>query len=130
MAWLEAQQGFPFKAQPLTICAYEVDCGDIANVSDENGRGAFGVAMADLACPWEDLVDRRIEPPSWRLAKRLIAQGLAGVIAPSFAPGAGPFDRNVVFWRWSEVAPPRVRVIDDEARLPRDGGSWEPKAGP
>ncbi len=25
-AWMEAQQGFPFKAQPMTIVAYEVDC--------------------------------------------------------------------------------------------------------
>jgi RES domain-containing protein len=30
-AWLEAQQGFAFKAQPLTICAYDVDCADIAD---------------------------------------------------------------------------------------------------
>jgi RES domain-containing protein len=28
-AWLEAQQGFPFKPQPLTLCAYEVDCDDV-----------------------------------------------------------------------------------------------------
>lgn len=25
-AWLEAQQAFPFKAQPMTLCAYDVDC--------------------------------------------------------------------------------------------------------
>lgn len=25
-AWLEAQQAFPFKAQPMTVCAYAVDC--------------------------------------------------------------------------------------------------------
>ena len=62
-AWLEAQQGFPFKAQPLTICAYEVDCTDIADLSEENGRREFGVVMADLTCAWEDLADRRIEPP-------------------------------------------------------------------
>jgi len=24
-AWREAQQGFAFKAQPLTVCAYDVD---------------------------------------------------------------------------------------------------------
>ena len=32
-AWLEAQQGFAFKAQPLTLCAYEVDCEDLADLS-------------------------------------------------------------------------------------------------
>jgi RES domain-containing protein len=32
-------------------------------------------------------------------------KGLAGIVVPSFAPGAGPADRNVVFWRWSDVVP-------------------------
>jgi RES domain-containing protein len=129
-AWLEAQQGLPFKAQPLTMCAYEVDCSDIADLSEEHGRSAFGAAMADLICAWEDLADRRVQPPSWPFAKRLIEQGLAGIIVPSFAPGAGSADRNVVFWRWSDVVPHKVLVIDDEARLPRDGRSWEPTANP
>jgi RES domain-containing protein len=129
-AWLEAQQGFPFKAQPLTICAYEVDCTDIADLSEENGRGEFGVAMADLTCAWEDLAERRLDPPSWILARRLMEKGLAGIVVPSFAPGAGPTDRNAVFWRWSDDVPHKVRVIDDEARLPRDGRSWEPKVNP
>jgi RES domain-containing protein len=69
---------------------------------------------------------RGVEPPSWRLAKRLIAERYAGIVVPSFAPGAGPSDRNVVFWQWSTVVPHKVLVIDDEARLPRDGRSWEP----
>jgi RES domain-containing protein len=57
-------------------------------------------------------------------------QGLAGIVVPSFAPGAGPADRDFVFWRWSDVVPHLVRVIYDEARLPRDGRSWAPKAPP
>lgn len=126
-AWLEAQQGFPFKAQPLTICAYEVDCTDVADLGDEDGRRDHGVALSDLACAWEDLTGRGVEPPSWRVAKRLMGEGYAGMIVPSFAPGAGPADRNVVFWRWSDTLPYQVLVIDDEARLPRDGRSWEPK---
>jgi RES domain-containing protein len=129
-AWLEAQQGFPFKAQPLTICAYNVDCTNIADLSEDSERSEFGVAITDLTCAWEDLSDRRITPPSWHLAKRLTNQGLAGIIVPSFAPGAVPADRNIVFWRWSDAVPHKVRVIDDEARLPRDGRSWEPQANP
>jgi RES domain-containing protein len=124
-AWLEAQQGFPFKAQPLTICAYEVDCTDIADLSDESGRRDLSVAIADLTCAWEDLAALGVEPPSWHLARRMIGEGYAGIIAPSFAPGAGPADRNVVFWRWSDELPHKVLVIDDEARLPRDARSWE-----
>jgi RES domain-containing protein len=123
-AWLEAQQGFAFKAQPMTICAYQVECDDLADLTDENGRRDHGVALADLSCAWEDMASRRLEPPSWRLAARLIGAGAAGLMAPSFAPGAGSADRNVVFWRWSDTPPHKVKVIDDEARLPRDGRSW------
>ena len=75
-AWLEAQQGFPFKAQPLTICAYEVNCTDIADLSDESGRRDVSVAMADLACAWEDLAAHGVEPPSWPLAKRMTAKDM------------------------------------------------------
>jgi len=31
-AWFEAQQGLASKAQPLTICAYEVDCADVVDL--------------------------------------------------------------------------------------------------
>ena len=124
-AWLEAQQGFPFKAQPVTICAYQVDCTDIADLGDEGGCHEWGVTKEDLACPWEDLAARGLELPSWRVARRLISEGCAGVIVPSFAPGAAPADRNIVFWRWSDAPPHQVLVIDDEARLPLDGRSWE-----
>ena len=124
-AWLEAQQGFAFKAQPMTICAYEVDCTDIADLSGDDGRHDLGIALADLACAWEDLVSRGAEPPSWRLAKRLMGEGYAAIVVPSFAPGAAEIDRNIVFWKWSNVRPHKVLVVDDEARLPRDGRSWE-----
>jgi len=129
-AWLEAQQGFAFKAQPLTICAYTVDCADIADLGNDEGRRDLRVAWNDLACDWEAMASRGVEPPSWRLAKRLIAESRAGIVVPSFAPGAGPGERNVVFWRWSSESPHKVLVIDDEARLPRDGSSWEAPVGP
>jgi RES domain-containing protein len=124
-AWLEAQQGFPFKVQPLTICAYDVDCDGVVDLGDDASCQAHGVDPADLACPWEDIASHGGEPPTWRVARALAAEGRAGVIVPSFAPGAGPSDRNVVFWKWSDTPPHRVRVIDDEKRLPRDGRSWD-----
>ena len=124
-AWLEAQQGFPFKgAQPMTICAEAVDCQDIVDLSDPSERRRLGVADSDLACAWEDLASRGQVPPSWALARRLIASGVAGIIAPSFAPGASTADLNVVFWRWADAGPHMVRVIDDNRRLPRDDSSW------
>ena len=123
-AWREAQQGFAFKAQPLTVCAYDVDCADVADLTDPATCAGLRVDPADLACPWEDDASQGRDPASWRLTRRLFAAGTAGIVVPSFAPGATGADRNVVFWRWSDALPHRVVVIDDEARLPRDDTSW------
>jgi RES domain-containing protein len=124
-AWLEAQQAFPFKAQPLTLCAYAVDCADVADLTDPACRKALDVTPEALACPWEALADRRETPPSWDLARRLRVLGIAAVIVPSFAAGATVDDVNVVFWSWGAALPHRLAVIDDEHRLPRDQSSWQ-----
>lgn len=123
-AWLEAQQAFPFKTQPMTICAYDVDCADVTDLTDPAIRQDLAVDPADLACPWEQMVSLGHVPPSWDLARRLIDGGIAAIVVPSFAPGASEADRNVIFWRWSNTLPYRVVVIDDERRLPRDDRSW------
>ncbi len=54
-----------------------------------------------------------------------MGEGYAAIVVPSFAPGAAEVDSNIVFWKWSNVRPHKVLVVDDEARLPRDGRSWE-----
>ena len=123
-AWLEAQQAFPFKAQPMTLCAYEVDCDDVLDLTDVAVLATHAIAAADLACAWKDLATRGIEPPSWEITERLVASGTAGVIVPSLASGAVVADSNVVFWDWAADPPRQVQVIDDENRLPTDARSW------
>lgn len=123
-AWLEAQQAFPFKAQPMTLCAYDVDCEDVLDLTDVTTLAANGINPADLACPWKDISTRGIEPPSWEITERLVAAGTAGVVVPSYAKGASAADVNVVFWDWAPNPPYQVRVIDDNQRLPRDSTSW------
>jgi len=123
-AWLEAQQGFPFKAQPMTLCVYEVDCEDVIDLTDPSERDRLGTTEAELSGPWEDLALQGHAPPTWALARRLIGAGVAGILVRSFAPGAEPADINAAFWRWSDDLPHRVRVIDDQNRLPRDDTSW------
>jgi RES domain-containing protein len=123
-AWLEAQQAFPFKAQPMTLCAYEVDCAEILDLTEPPTLAAHGIDPADLACAWKDLSTRGIKPSTWLLAERLIAGGTAGIIVPSFAKGTGAADINVVFWDWAPDPPHQVRVIDDHGRLPKDASSW------
>lgn len=123
-AWLEAQQGFAFKSQPMTLCAYDVDCADILDLTSADIRESSGILLAELSCPWEDMADRNIEPPSWSIAKRLIAEGIAGIIAPSFANRANTNDHNLIFWKWTRDLPRKVRVIDDDNRLPKNDLSW------
>jgi RES domain-containing protein len=123
-AWLEAQQGFAFKAQPLTICSYRAELADILDLTDPDVRGAVQVTLAQLGCAWERLAGDRKVVPTWELGDRLIAAGCAGVIVPSFAARARPEDHNLVLWSWSRMSPHRLQVIDDERRLPRDQASW------
>lgn len=123
-AWLEAQQGLAFKPQPLTICAYEIDCADMVDLTEPGVRTELGVTLDDLACGWEEMVDHGQRPPTWQLADVLCGFRRAGVRVPSFAPGAASRDVNLVFWDWSDEPPRMVRVIDDAGRLPRDQSSW------
>lgn len=122
-AWLEAQQGFPFKAQPLTLCAYEVECADILDLTDPTTRDAAGTSLEELGCAWEEMASRRASPPSWRLAERLIKTDCAGIIVPSFAHGATARDSNIVFWDWAGTPPHKICLVDDEGRLPKDDGA-------
>lgn len=123
-AWLEAQQGFPYKTQPLTLCAYEVHCHHLLDLTRQDVLNALAIQPDDLACPWEWLALQNQPPPTWHLAQRLIDAQVAGVRVPSFAINAGPRDINLVFWRWAATPPHQVRVIDDERRLPADQSSW------
>ena len=63
-AWLEAQQAFPFKAQPMTLCAYEVDCEDILDLTNSATLVTYKIVQDDLAGAWKDLSTRGIKPPS------------------------------------------------------------------
>lgn len=121
----EASQGFAAKLEPLTVCLYEVDCEDIADLSTDEGRRDAGVALDDMACAWAlDLAEGRT-PASWRLAKALIAHGHAGILVPSFARNARPDMRNLVLWKWGPRLPWRVMVHDPSGRLPKNLLSWD-----
>ncbi len=123
-AWRDARQGFAFKARPRTVRADDVDCADVADLTDPASYAGLGVDAGALTCPWEGQASRGLEPPSRAPARRLFAARTAAIVVPSFAPGATPAERTVVFWQWSEAVPHRVTVIDDAARLPRDDASW------
>jgi RES domain-containing protein len=120
----EASQGFAHKIEPCVLCSYEVACDDIADLRTAEGRAEHHVSFDDMACPWFRLLARGKEPPSWGIARRLSDEGKAGILVPSFAPGATAEDHNLVLWRWSDRPPHRVQVFDPSGRLPRDQLSW------
>jgi RES domain-containing protein len=123
-AWLEAQQAFPFKAQPMTMCAYDVNCADILDLTDPGVRETLDMAPDQLSCAWEALAGQGVRPPGWTLAERLIGSGVAGILVPSRAAGAGQADTNAVFWHWSPASPHQVRVVDDLTACPSRRRFW------
>ena len=124
-AWMEAQQGFPFKPQPMTLLAYEVDCANIVNLLDSDTLGFLGYSTADLACAWEDLASLKQDPPTWKLADQLRELDISGIQGRSFAPGCTEQSFNLVLWEWSDSLSNTVQVIDDFGRLPKSKYSWE-----
>lgn len=122
--FLEMGHGFGHRFDPLTVCSYHVDVADIVDLRTEGDRASADVALTDMACSWAYDLARGRKPASWRLAERLIASGAAGILAPSFANGAGPGTANLILWRWGSELPYRVEVHDPEGRLPKSQASW------
>lgn len=120
----ECTQGLGQRLQPLTICEYDVDCDPIADLRSDAGRSGFGVSMDDIGCAWLTHMRAGKDSPSWRVVDALKAAGFAGLLAPSFAPGAGAESHNLILWRWGPVQPTRVTVFDPGGRLPKDQLSW------
>jgi RES domain-containing protein len=118
----EVSGGFAHRLTPYVLCSYDVDCQDIADLRTEAGRAALGVGLDDLACAWGDGLVARREPASWAVVRRLIADGHAGALVPSFAHGATTDDQNLVLWRWGPDLPHRVTVYDPTGKLQQNLG--------
>ncbi|BCG65750.1 MAG: toxin [Methyloprofundus sp.] len=123
-AWMEAQQGFPFKAQPMTLVAYEVDCTNMVDLNDPKTLSFLDFTPTELACAWEDLASLKHEPPTWVLANRLQSLGISGIKCRSFAPGCTEQNHNLVLWQCSNTPPNSIRIIDDFKRLPKSKDPW------
>jgi RES domain-containing protein len=124
-AIIEFNQGFPFRlVPPVTIVSYAVDCDDLIDLSVASERRRLGVTSADMACPWKLLSETGRAIPSWAIADRMAASGAAGIVVPSYSPGASADSQNLVLWRWSDALPHQVTIYDPGGDLPRDGSSW------
>ena len=125
-AWLEAQQGFAFKAQPMTLCALRrrlLGCRRPRRMPPSSPR--LGIDAADLSCRLGEISSPGGQVPLDLAAggrAALSAEGAAGAVVPSFAPGAARPDVNVVFSRAGSRCVRRTgsAVVDPFGRLPRD----------
>jgi RES domain-containing protein len=120
----EANQGLAYRIDPCVLCSYDVDCEDIVDLRTTSDREGAGIDFDDMASAWMNFLAEGKRPPSWGICERLISDGAAGILVPSFAPGAGAGDQNLVLWRWGEELPHRVKVVDPSGRLPRNQLSW------
>jgi RES domain-containing protein len=120
----EANQGFAHRINPCVLCSYDLDCDDIVDLRTAADRDRAGIEHEDMACAWMGLLADGKRPPSWTIYEQLFERGVAGILAPSFAPGAVEADQNLVLWRWGEDLPHSVKVNDPSGRLPRNQLSW------
>lgn len=121
---LEMGHGFAHRFDPLTICSYALDVDDLVDLRTPEDQKSAGVAPDELSSPWAYEVASGRVPVSWKLARRLMAEGASGVLVPSFARGARPGMSNIVLWRWGAGLPHRVEAYDPLGRLPKDQSSW------
>jgi RES domain-containing protein len=104
--------------QPTMLVAYEADLEPVFDSTKTGILDAYGITAEVLAAPdWRSRMETETLSPSQRFAERLIREGFAGMIVPSYARGATVADRNMVLWKWGRKRPARLNLIDDEKRL-------------
>lgn len=106
--------------QPTTIVSYDADIERVCDSRDDEALRAEGMDAATLAdTSWRDQMKETGEAKTQAFARRLAGVGYHGLLVKSFAPGANGDDLNLVLWKWTDAAPCRLTLIDDENRLSR-----------
>src|SRR5437763_14387923 len=88
------------------------------------GRAHHHVKLAEMRSAWFLEAAAGREPASWRIADRLMAQGYAGLLTPSFAPGASHDAQRLVLWRVSAELTTTGMVTEHSSQIPKDQLSW------
>lgn len=106
--------------QPTTLVSYDADIEPVFDATDDTALARLDLTPdAFAANDWRLRMHRDGEAPTQALARRLIAEGHAGLIVRSFARGAGPANHNLVLWAWGPDLPTRLVLNDAEGRLSR-----------
>lgn len=118
-AWAEYNQGFV--QHPALIARLKLHGGEICDLTDEAMLGRLGTTTDIHTCEWRAMLDEGREPPTHAMRRRLVADGVDGVIFPSFMSRGG---RCLALWRWNRHDAPRLEIIDPEGRMPKTPASW------
>jgi len=106
--------------QPTMLVSYDAEIDGIFDSRDKAALQAEGMDEAALADnTWRDQMGANGEARTQVFARALVAKGYRALLVRSFAPGTAAVDLNLVLWQWSDVAPARLTLIDDENRLSR-----------
>jgi RES domain-containing protein len=109
----EASQGFGHRIHPLTICSYDIDCDDVADLTDEASQHALGISPDVMASAWASALSDSRRPDSWAIYDD-ISGTYAGILVPSFAHRAATSVSNLVLWdRGARSAPSSPRHRPD-----------------
>jgi RES domain-containing protein len=120
----EITQGLARKFDPCVLCSYDFDCEPLADLRTDAGRARHHVKLSDMRCAWFVEAASGAAPASWQIADRLVDEGYAGLLTPSFAPGATEDAHNLVLWKWGDSRPTKVAVYDPSGKLPKHQLSW------
>lgn len=99
--------------RPGTLVGYDVEAAAIADLRDADPTISY--------CEWRRIfkVENGV-PPSWPLARALIADGAQGALVPSAQNRGGV---NLVLWRWTAAGEgARLTLLDPDAALTGAGG--------
>lgn len=97
--------------RPGLLCSYDVDLAPVVDLTAADTLAALGVEAADLTGRWVGVPD----PASQRLAERLVAEGWSGAV---YRSAQRPEGTNLVAWRWADLPPAKVSLVDRLAEAP------------
>jgi RES domain-containing protein len=118
-AWAEYNQGFV--QHPALIAQLTLMGARLADLTEDTLLTALGLSGAIHRCEWREALDLGAVPETHALRERLLAEGVDGVIYPSYMSPGGTC---VALWRWNAPGAPALTVIDPDGRLPKGPASW------
>ncbi len=108
--------------RPGTLCAYDVDLTNIADLTSEAVRREIGVTPELLLSPWkQELLIEERTPRTWELAEQMLERGVHGILTPSVVHTSV----NLVLWNWKIAPGQSIIALDPLGDLPRNQSSWQ-----